>query len=90
MSHTFKIDKARRELGYSPKPYSLVDSVEQYLKSRKPRSFQRLLDLPAAPSPPRHAAAGPQSAATDAVLHGLSKLNDGKRVNKLIVRQLNV
>uniref|UniRef100_A0A3B4GTZ6 Putative short-chain dehydrogenase/reductase family 42E member 2 n=1 Tax=Pundamilia nyererei TaxID=303518 RepID=A0A3B4GTZ6_9CICH len=34
VSHTFKIDKARRDLGYSPKPYSLADSVEQYLKSR--------------------------------------------------------
>lgn len=38
MSHTFKIDKARRELGYSPKPYSLADSLEQYLKSRQSRS----------------------------------------------------
>ncbi|XP_047428107.1 putative short-chain dehydrogenase/reductase family 42E member 2 [Mugil cephalus] len=38
VSHTFKIDKARRELGYCPKPYSLADSVEQYLKSRQPRS----------------------------------------------------
>ncbi|XP_041812387.1 putative short-chain dehydrogenase/reductase family 42E member 2 [Chelmon rostratus] len=38
VSHTFKIDKARGELGYSPKPYTLVDCVEQYLKSRQPRS----------------------------------------------------
>ncbi|XP_049601045.1 putative short-chain dehydrogenase/reductase family 42E member 2 [Syngnathus scovelli] len=38
VSHTFKIDKARRELGYCPKSYSLVDSVEQYLKSRQARS----------------------------------------------------
>lgn len=38
VSHTFKIDKARRELGYTPKPYSLGDSVEQYLKSRQLRS----------------------------------------------------
>ncbi|KAM4535954.1 putative short-chain dehydrogenase/reductase family 42E member 2 [Fundulus diaphanus] len=37
VSHTFKIDKARRELGYSPKPYSLADSVEQYLKNRRSR-----------------------------------------------------
>ncbi|XP_061830386.1 putative short-chain dehydrogenase/reductase family 42E member 2 [Nerophis lumbriciformis] len=35
VSHTFKIDKARRELGYSPRSYSLVDSVDQYLASRK-------------------------------------------------------
>ncbi|XP_072299457.1 putative short-chain dehydrogenase/reductase family 42E member 2 [Eucyclogobius newberryi] len=34
VTHTFKIDKARRELGYCPKPYSLTDSVEDYLKSR--------------------------------------------------------
>ncbi|XP_070703256.1 putative short-chain dehydrogenase/reductase family 42E member 2 [Pempheris klunzingeri] len=38
VSHTFKIDKARRELGYSPKPYSLADSLVQYLKSRPSRS----------------------------------------------------
>lgn len=35
VSHTFKIDKARRELGYSPKTYSLVDCVNQYLKDRQ-------------------------------------------------------
>ncbi|XP_054615434.1 putative short-chain dehydrogenase/reductase family 42E member 2 [Dunckerocampus dactyliophorus] len=35
VSHTFKIDKARQDLGYRPKSYSLVDSVEQYLHSRK-------------------------------------------------------
>ncbi|XP_055367003.1 putative short-chain dehydrogenase/reductase family 42E member 2 isoform X2 [Betta splendens] len=37
VNHTFKIDKARKELGYCPKTYSLVDSVEQYLESREPR-----------------------------------------------------
>ncbi|XP_034566636.1 putative short-chain dehydrogenase/reductase family 42E member 2 [Notolabrus celidotus] len=36
VSHTFKINKARQELGYSPKSYDLADSVEQYLKSRQP------------------------------------------------------
>ncbi|XP_041634499.1 putative short-chain dehydrogenase/reductase family 42E member 2 [Cheilinus undulatus] len=35
VNHTFKINKACRELGYSPKTYSLADSVEQYLKSRQ-------------------------------------------------------
>lgn len=35
VSHTFKIDKACRELGYRPKTYSLVDCVEQYLKNRQ-------------------------------------------------------
>lgn len=34
VTHTFKIDKARRELGYCPKPYSLADSLDEYLKSR--------------------------------------------------------
>ncbi|CAL9693347.1 unnamed protein product [Knipowitschia caucasica] len=34
VTHTFKIDKARAELGYCPKPYSLEDSVEEYVKSR--------------------------------------------------------
>uniref|UniRef100_A0A8C6TJA9 Short chain dehydrogenase/reductase family 42E, member 2 n=1 Tax=Neogobius melanostomus TaxID=47308 RepID=A0A8C6TJA9_9GOBI len=34
VTHTFKIDKARRELGYCPKPYSLANSVDEYLKSR--------------------------------------------------------
>uniref|UniRef100_H3C7T6 Short chain dehydrogenase/reductase family 42E, member 2 n=1 Tax=Tetraodon nigroviridis TaxID=99883 RepID=H3C7T6_TETNG len=30
VSHTFKIDKARRELGYRPRTYSLVDCADQY------------------------------------------------------------
>ncbi|XP_019724383.1 putative short-chain dehydrogenase/reductase family 42E member 2 [Hippocampus comes] len=38
VSHTFKIDKARRELGYCPKSYNLADCVEQYLKSRQAHS----------------------------------------------------
>ncbi|XP_076608339.1 putative short-chain dehydrogenase/reductase family 42E member 2 [Chaetodon auriga] len=46
VSHTFKIDKARRELGYSPKPYNLVDCVEQYLKTRQPRSGWSPVSLP--------------------------------------------
>ncbi|CAG11417.1 unnamed protein product [Tetraodon nigroviridis] len=35
VSHTFKIDKARRELGYRPRTYSLVDCADQYLKNRR-------------------------------------------------------
>lgn len=38
VNHTFKIDKARRELGYCPRPYNLVDCVERYLKTRPHRS----------------------------------------------------
>ncbi|KAJ8383981.1 hypothetical protein AAFF_G00212250 [Aldrovandia affinis] len=34
VSHTFKIDKARRDLGFSPLKYDLADSVDQYLKTR--------------------------------------------------------
>lgn len=45
VSHTFQIKKARHELGYSPKPYSLADSVEQYLKCRKPRSNSKTFSL---------------------------------------------
>lgn len=54
MSHTFKIDKARRELGYCPKPYSLLDSVEQYLKSRRPRSRSVLFSMSWTSQLPRH------------------------------------
>ncbi|XP_072335908.1 putative short-chain dehydrogenase/reductase family 42E member 2 [Scyliorhinus torazame] len=34
VTHTFKIDKARKQLGYCPKKYSLFDSVEYYIKTR--------------------------------------------------------
>ncbi|XP_044038461.1 putative short-chain dehydrogenase/reductase family 42E member 2 isoform X2 [Siniperca chuatsi] len=54
VSHTFKIDKARRELGYCPKPYSLSDSVEQYLKSRRPRSSLPPFNLSWVSQLPRH------------------------------------
>ncbi|XP_067318428.1 putative short-chain dehydrogenase/reductase family 42E member 2 [Anolis sagrei] len=36
-THTFKIDKARAELGYSPKKYSFAECVDQYLKTRPRR-----------------------------------------------------
>ncbi|XP_076020740.1 putative short-chain dehydrogenase/reductase family 42E member 2 [Genypterus blacodes] len=38
VTHTFKIEKARHELGYCPTRYNLADSVEQYLKSQQPHS----------------------------------------------------
>ncbi|XP_043105978.1 putative short-chain dehydrogenase/reductase family 42E member 2 isoform X1 [Puntigrus tetrazona] len=44
VSHTFKIEKAQRELGFSPERYSLKDSVDQYLRSRPPRSAASLLN----------------------------------------------
>ncbi|XP_054463794.1 putative short-chain dehydrogenase/reductase family 42E member 2 [Anoplopoma fimbria] len=54
VSHTFKIDKARRELGYCPKRYSLVDSVEHYLKSRQTRSSSALFSVSWTSQSPRH------------------------------------
>ncbi|XP_076866272.1 putative short-chain dehydrogenase/reductase family 42E member 2 [Brachyhypopomus gauderio] len=44
VSHTFRIDKARRDLGFAPVKYSLADSVEQYLQARPLRSGSALLD----------------------------------------------
>ncbi|XP_035381479.1 putative short-chain dehydrogenase/reductase family 42E member 2 [Electrophorus electricus] len=44
VSQTFRIDKARRELGFSPVKYSLADSVEQYLKARPLCSSTAFLD----------------------------------------------
>ncbi|XP_069590271.1 putative short-chain dehydrogenase/reductase family 42E member 2 [Ranitomeya imitator] len=32
--HTFRIDKARKELGYNPKKFSFADSVDFYIKTR--------------------------------------------------------
>uniref|UniRef100_A0A3Q0TCG6 Short chain dehydrogenase/reductase family 42E, member 2 n=1 Tax=Amphilophus citrinellus TaxID=61819 RepID=A0A3Q0TCG6_AMPCI len=54
VSHTFKIDKARRDLGYCPKPYTLKDSVEQYLQSRPPRSSSPIFSLSWTSGLPRH------------------------------------
>ncbi|KAG5832235.1 hypothetical protein ANANG_G00288930 [Anguilla anguilla] len=34
VSHTFKIEKARQDLGFAPLKYDLADSVDQYLKTR--------------------------------------------------------
>ncbi|XP_040503329.1 putative short-chain dehydrogenase/reductase family 42E member 2 isoform X3 [Gallus gallus] len=33
-THTFRIDKARRQLGYSPEKFTFADSVEHYIKTR--------------------------------------------------------
>ncbi|KAM4697747.1 putative short-chain dehydrogenase/reductase family 42E member 2 [Rhinophrynus dorsalis] len=32
--HTFRIDKARKELGYNPKKFSFADAVDHYVKTR--------------------------------------------------------
>ncbi|TSV28422.1 Short-chain dehydrogenase/reductase family 42E member 1 [Bagarius yarrelli] len=34
VSHTFRIEKARQELGFSPKKYTLAESLDQYLQSQ--------------------------------------------------------
>ncbi|KAL0993160.1 hypothetical protein UPYG_G00104020 [Umbra pygmaea] len=43
VSHTFKIEKARRDLGFCPRRYSLGDSVDQYIQSRPSCSGPSLL-----------------------------------------------
>ncbi|KAJ6659712.1 hypothetical protein lerEdw1_018426 [Lerista edwardsae] len=37
VTHTFKVEKARKHLGYAPKKYLFADCVEQYLKYRPRR-----------------------------------------------------
>lgn len=34
VTHTFRIDKARAQLGYRPQKYDFADSVDHYIKSR--------------------------------------------------------
>ncbi|XP_050824606.1 putative short-chain dehydrogenase/reductase family 42E member 2 [Gopherus flavomarginatus] len=34
VTHTFRIDKARKQLGYRPKKFAFADSVDHYLQSR--------------------------------------------------------
>ncbi|KPP64741.1 putative short-chain dehydrogenase/reductase family 42E member 2, partial [Scleropages formosus] len=43
VTHTFKIEKARRDLGFSPRRYNLADSVDQYLKTRSVQPTKPLL-----------------------------------------------
>ncbi|KAL4658973.1 putative short-chain dehydrogenase/reductase family 42E member 2 [Arapaima gigas] len=45
VTHTFKIQKAHRELGFSPRRYSLADSVDQYLRTRSVRPTKPLLTV---------------------------------------------
>ncbi|XP_051996002.1 putative short-chain dehydrogenase/reductase family 42E member 2 [Xyrauchen texanus] len=44
VSHTFKIEKARRDLGFCPLKYSLTESVDQYLWNRQSCSAASLLN----------------------------------------------
>ncbi|CAH2307158.1 short-chain dehydrogenase reductase family 42E member 2 [Pelobates cultripes] len=38
VTHTFRIDKARKELGFNPKKFSFEDSVDYYVQSRRKSS----------------------------------------------------
>lgn len=49
VNHTFKIDKARRELGYWPRAYNLVDCVERYQRTRPHRPSRLPVGLPSRP-----------------------------------------
>lgn len=49
VNHTFKIDKARRELGYWPRAYNLVDCVERYQRTRPPGSSRLSVRRPSRP-----------------------------------------
>ncbi|KAM9745684.1 putative short-chain dehydrogenase/reductase family 42E member 2 isoform 1-T2 [Menidia menidia] len=53
VNHTFKIDKACRELGYNPESYSLTDCVDQYLKSRQQCSSSALFNMSSIPQLPQ-------------------------------------
>ncbi|KAI1233774.1 hypothetical protein IHE44_0004221 [Lamprotornis superbus] len=46
VTHTFKIDKAKAQLGYRPLKYDFADSVDHYMKSRpQPSNYQLFLNL---------------------------------------------
>lgn len=46
VTHTFKIDKARAQLGYHPLKYDFADSVDHYMKSRPQLSnYQLFLNI---------------------------------------------
>ncbi|OCT64235.1 putative short-chain dehydrogenase/reductase family 42E member 2 [Xenopus laevis] len=42
-THTFRINKARKELGYCPKKFSFADSVDFYIKTRPQPSQRHIL-----------------------------------------------
>ncbi|KAM8960490.1 putative short-chain dehydrogenase/reductase family 42E member 2 [Pelodytes ibericus] len=43
VTHTFRIDKARRELGFNPKKFSFADSVDYYVKSRRKSKQEQMI-----------------------------------------------
>lgn len=46
VTHTFKIDKARAQLGYHPMKYDFADSVDHYMQSRpQPSNYQLFLNI---------------------------------------------
>ncbi|XP_069838083.1 putative short-chain dehydrogenase/reductase family 42E member 2 [Dendropsophus ebraccatus] len=42
VEHTFRIDRARKELAYNPKKFSFADSVDFYIRTRPTPSQQKL------------------------------------------------
>ncbi|XP_068102901.1 putative short-chain dehydrogenase/reductase family 42E member 2 [Hyperolius riggenbachi] len=40
--HTVRIDKARKELGFNPKPFSFADAVDFHIKSRPRQSHKKM------------------------------------------------
>ncbi|XP_005054607.1 PREDICTED: putative short-chain dehydrogenase/reductase family 42E member 2 [Ficedula albicollis] len=46
VTHTFKIDKARAQLGYRPLKYDFADSVDHYMESRpQPSNYQVFFNI---------------------------------------------
>ncbi|XP_008631900.2 putative short-chain dehydrogenase/reductase family 42E member 2 [Corvus cornix cornix] len=46
VTHTFRIDKARTQLGYHPLKYDFADSVDHYIKSRpQPSNYYLFLNI---------------------------------------------
>ncbi|XP_063285556.1 putative short-chain dehydrogenase/reductase family 42E member 2 [Pelobates fuscus] len=43
VTHTFRIDKARKELGFNPKKFSFEDSVDYYVQSRRKSSQNKII-----------------------------------------------
>uniref|UniRef100_A0A674GNR7 Putative short-chain dehydrogenase/reductase family 42E member 2 n=1 Tax=Taeniopygia guttata TaxID=59729 RepID=A0A674GNR7_TAEGU len=46
VTHTFRIDKARAQLGYRPQKFDFADSVDHYIESRpQPSNYQLFLNI---------------------------------------------
>uniref|UniRef100_A0A8C3M9V0 3-beta hydroxysteroid dehydrogenase/isomerase domain-containing protein n=1 Tax=Geospiza parvula TaxID=87175 RepID=A0A8C3M9V0_GEOPR len=45
VTHTFRIDKARAQLGYRPQKFDFADSVNHYIESRPPSHYKLFLNI---------------------------------------------